>query len=166
MLLFIAEWIDVFWFSWSLVYSLECHSLLNLCFQNGQLVELAWYSPFLVSNLEGLILSLALQHHANWQWWMVWCGPLHLTHLDLWIWHTPAECSYFQQILHYRTLEFMLAPHTVTMKLPMLNCLLMIDFVLEPFCVSQILIQMIIIFDFGNTLIILSLEVRTISLKI
>jgi len=52
------------------------------------------------------------------------------------------------------------------MKLPTLNHLLMIDFAIEPFCVSQILIQMIAISDFGDTLIILGLEVRMILLKI
>ena len=77
--LFIAEQIEVFQFSWSLAYSLECYSLLNLYFQNGQSVELAWCLslqfkhlkeyrhgiPFLVSNLGGLILLFALQHHTN-----------------------------------------------------------------------------------------------------
>ena len=75
-----AEQIEVFQFSQSLAYSLVCHSLLNLYFQNRYLVELAWCSPlqfehlkkyvqgspFLVSNLGELILLLALQHHINW----------------------------------------------------------------------------------------------------
>ena len=178
--MFTAERVDIFLFSWSLVYSLECYSLLNLCFQNRQSVESAWCShlqfrylnecgqglSFLVSNLRGLILLLALQHYTNWQWWMVWCEPLHLTYLDPWIWHIPAECSHFQQFLHYGTPGFIFAPYTVAMKLPMLNCLLMIDFAVELFCMSQISIQMIVISDFGDTLIILGLEVRMISLKI
>ena len=96
---FTAEWIEFFLVFQSLVYSLECYPLLNQCFQNGQLVELAWClplqlrhlkecrqgSPFLVSNLGGLILSLALQHQVKWWWWMVWWDLLHLMYLALWI---------------------------------------------------------------------------------
>jgi len=75
------EQVEIFQLFQSLVYFLICYFLLNLYFQNEQLVELAWYlslqfkylkecgqeMPFLVSNLGRLILSLALQHHTNWQ---------------------------------------------------------------------------------------------------
>jgi len=78
---FIAEQVKFFWLSRILVYSFVCHSLLNWCFQKGQLYESAWCSPlqlrhlnewghsspFFVSNLGGLIFLLALQHHAKWQ---------------------------------------------------------------------------------------------------
>jgi len=149
--LFIAEWVDVFQFSQSLMYSLKCYFLLNLCFQNGQSVESAWYLPlqfrhlnecgqgssFLVYNLRELILLLVLQYHTNWWWWMVWCGPLYLTHLDPWIQHTPAECLHFQQFLHCGTPGFIFALCTVAIKLPTLNYLLMTDFSIELFCVCS-----------------------------
>ena len=40
-LLFTTEWIEFFQLSWILVYSLECHSLLNLYFQNEYSIKLA-----------------------------------------------------------------------------------------------------------------------------
>ena len=60
---------------------------------------------------------------------------------------------------------FMLAPFTVAMIFPMLNLLLMIFLALEPLWVSHISIQTIVMLDLGETLIIHSLEVRTMSLK-
>ena len=76
---FTAEWIKFFQLSWILAYSLVCHSLLNLCFQNAHLVELAWWLSlqfkhlnvwgqgllFFVSNLGGLVFFLALQHYMK-----------------------------------------------------------------------------------------------------
>ena len=59
----------------------------------------------------------------------------------------------------------MLAPLTVAMIFPMLNLLLMIFLALEPLWVSHISIQTIVMLDLGETLIIHSLEVRTMSLK-
>jgi len=75
---FTAEQVKFFQLSWIFTYSLEYYSLLNLCFQNGHLFESAWWlplqfkhlnmwgygSPFLVSNLGGLVFLLALQHYA------------------------------------------------------------------------------------------------------
>ena len=61
------------------MYSFECYSLLKQCFQKEHSYKLAWYlplqlrhlnewgqgSPFFVSNLGGLVFSLALQHHVK-----------------------------------------------------------------------------------------------------
>ena len=141
------EQIDVLLAFWSLAYSLECHSLLKWCFQNGHYTESATWEPlqlrhlnkcgygssFLVSNLGRLSLSLALQHHAKLQWLLVRWGPLYLAHFEPWIQKTPAECPYFQQFLHWGTSRFMLAPLTVAVIFLMLNCLLMIFLVLLPF---------------------------------
>jgi len=173
------EWFKVFWSSQSLVYSLVCHSLLNLCFQNGQSVESAWClslqfkhlkkcgqgMPFLVSNLGGLILLLALQHHANYQWWIDWWGLLHLMYLDLWILHTPAVWPHFQQFLHYSIPEFMFTPQIVAMKLPTLNLLLMRLLALVLLCISHISIHTMDMSDLGETLITLGLEARIMLLK-
>ena len=176
---FMIEQVEVFWLSQSLVYSLVCHSLLNLCFQNGQSVESAWClslqfkhlkecrqgTSFLVSNLGGLILSLALQHYTNWRWWMDWWRMLHLTHLNLWILYTPAVWPYFQQFLHCSTPEFMCAPWIVAMKLPMLNLLLMRLLALILLCISHISIHTMDMSDLGETLITFGLEVRMMLLK-
>jgi len=62
--------------------------------------------------------------------------------------------------------RFIFALHIVTIKLPTLKHQLIIDFAFEPDCISQILIQMMAISDFGETLMTLGLEARTISLKI
>ena len=78
---------------------------------------------------------------------------------------TPTMWPHFQQFLHCGTPKFMLAPHTMAIKLSMLKCLLMIFLILELFWVSYILIQIMAMSDLGKTLIILGLEVRTISLK-
>ena len=40
-----AEWINCFLFSQSFWYFLECYLQLNLCFQKGQWLESAWWSP-------------------------------------------------------------------------------------------------------------------------
>ena len=79
---FTSERIDLDLLSWISAYFFCCHSLLNLCLQNGHWLESAWWSPrqfehlnewehsspFFVYNLGGLILSFALQHHLNSQW--------------------------------------------------------------------------------------------------
>ena len=122
-------------------------------------------SPFLVSSLEGLILSLALQHHAKWRWWSVKCRPLHLRHFASWIQQTPAVWPHFQQFLHCSTPGFMLAPQTVAIKLPTLNRLLMFFFALKLLCKSQILIQIMDMSDLEETLMIWGLEARTMSLN-
>ena len=173
------EWIDVLLASWSLVYSLECHSLLKQCFQKGHSTESAQWEPlqliylnecghslpFLVSSLGGLSLLLALQHYAKSRWLSVRCGPLHLVHLESWIWQTPVVCPYFQQFLHWGAPGFMLVSLTIVMILPTLNHLLMIFFALLLFYVSQISIQTIATSDLGETLMTLSLDARTILLK-
>ena len=178
MLAFMSKWIEFFLVFWSLEYSLECYSLLKQCFQKGQSTKSTWWSPlqlrhlnewghglpFLISSLRGFNLLLALQHQAKWWWWMVRWGPLHLTHLAPWMWQTPAMWPHFQQFLHCRTSRFIFALCTVAIKLLTLKHLLMIFFVLEPFCMSQMSIQIMAISDFGETFIILGLEVRTMLL--
>ena len=52
-------------------------------------------SPFLVSNLGGLVLALALQHQPNSLWCSDLWGLLHLMHLAPWIQHKKVEWSYF-----------------------------------------------------------------------
>jgi len=74
-------------------------------------------------------------------------------------------CPHFQQFLHYGIPGFIFAPYTIAMKLPTLKYQLIINLALEPFCISQISIQMMAMSDFGETLITLGLEARTISLK-
>ena len=110
-------------------YFLMCHSLWKRCLQKGQVFESAWWlplqfehlkewghgSPFLVSSLGGLILSLALQHQPNSLWWSDLWGPLHFTHLDPWIRQEKVVCPHFQQFLHWGTPGFMLAPLIVAM---------------------------------------------------
>ena len=74
-----VERIKFFQLSQILVYSFECHFLLNWCFQNGHLFKSAWClplqlrylkewghgSPFFISNLRGLVLLLALIQNGN-----------------------------------------------------------------------------------------------------
>ena len=104
-LLFTAEQSDFDLFSRISAYFLTCHSLLKQCLQKGQLLESAWWSPlqfehlkewghgspFLVSNLGGLILALPLQHQPNSLWCSDLWGPLHLTHFAPWILHENIE---------------------------------------------------------------------------
>ena len=94
------------------------------------------------------------------------CGPLHLMHLEPWILHENVVCPHFQQFLHYRTPEFILAPLIVTIYLSMLKHWLINSLALLPLWTSQILIQMIDMSNFGNTLMTRSLEVRVILSKI
>jgi len=51
VLLFTAEQVEFFQLSQILMYSLKCHSLLNLCFQNGHSFELAWWLPLQFKHL-------------------------------------------------------------------------------------------------------------------
>ena len=156
------------------MYFFWYHSLLNQCLQNGHWLESAWWSPwqfehlnacghglpFLVSNLGGFDLALALQHHLNLQWCSDLCGPLHLTHLVPWILHKKVECPHFQQFLHRRTPGFMLAPLMVVIWLPMLKHLLISILALTLLCTSQISIQTMAMSNFGETLITLGLDAR------
>ena len=121
MALFTSERVDCDLFSRISAYFLMCHSLLKQCLQNGQIFELAWWSPlqlehlkvwehglpFLVSSLGELILALALQHQPNSLWCSDLWGPLHLMHLAPWIQHEKMEWPYFQQFLHWGTPGFM-----------------------------------------------------------
>ena len=161
------------------MYSFEYHSLLKWCFQKKQSYKLAWCSllqlrhlnmwgqslPFFVSNLGGLVFLLALQHHTKWQWYLVRWGLLHLTHLDLCIWQTPAVWSYFQQFLHCGIPGFIFVLWAVAMKLLMLNLQLMTFLALVLFCISQMLIHMMAMLDLGDILIMHGLEVRTMLLN-
>ena len=97
---------------------------------------------------------------------MVWWGPLHLTHFTPWILHTSDVWPHFQQFLHCDTLEFILAPQIITIKLPTLNLLLIRLFAFIPLWASQMLIQTIAMSDLGDTLMTLGLEAKTILLKI
>ena len=174
------EWIDCDLFSWILAYFLTYYSLLKWCLQKGQMFKSAWWSPlqlehlkvwghglpFLVSSLEGLILVLALQHQPNSLWCSDLWGLLHLTHLASWIWHEKVEWSHFQQFLHWGMPRFMLTPLIVAMLLPTLKHLLISSFVFWPLCTSHMSIQMMAISDLGETLMILSLEVREMLSKI
>jgi len=124
-----AEQINCLLLSQSSWYFLECYFLLNQYFQKGHKFKSAWWSPLqfahlkvyryssscLVLNLGELVLKLVLQHHMNWWWYSVLCGPLHLTHLDPWILYKKVAWPYFQQFLHCRTSRFMFAPWIVTM---------------------------------------------------
>ena len=126
---FTSEWIDCDLFSQISACFLMCHSLLKRYLQNGQEFESAWWSPlqlehlnewghgspFLVSNLEGLVLALALQHQPNSLWCSDLWGPLHLTHLAPWIRHKKVEWPYFQQFLHWGTPGFIFASLIVAM---------------------------------------------------
>ena len=121
---FTLEWIDCNLFSQISAYFLTCHFLLKRCLQNGHEFESAWWSPlqleqlkergqgspFLVSNLGGLVLALALQYQPNSLWCSDLWGPLHLTHLAPWIRHEKVEWPHFQQFLHWGTPGFIFAP--------------------------------------------------------
>ena len=177
---FPSERIDCNLFSQISAYFLICHSLLKRCLQNGQEFEPTWWSPlqlehlkewgqglpFLVSNLGGLILVLALQHQLNSLWCSDLWGLLHLTHLAPWIQHEKVEWPYFQQFLHWRTLGFIFAPLIIAMLLPTLKHLLIRSLAFWPLCMSQISIQTIAISNFGETLIIHGLDVREMLSKI
>ena len=117
---FTDKQIDFFLLLQIFKYSFECHFLLNLCHQNGQMFKSTWWSslqfeylkmcghssPFFISNLGGLVFLLVLQHQAKWQWCSSLCRPLHFTHLTPWSLHTPVVCLYFQQFLYWRTPGF------------------------------------------------------------
>ena len=122
-------------------------------------------SPFFVSNLGGLVFSLALQHHAKWWWCSVRWGSLHLTHLDPYIRQTPAVWPHFQQFLYCGTPGFIFAPQTVVMKLPMLNLQLITFLALVSFCVPQMSIHMMAMSYLGDTLMMCDLEARTMLLN-
>ena len=100
-------------------------------------------------------------------WWLSdLCSPLHLTYLDPWILYENVVCSYFQQFLHCETPEFILAPLIVTIYLPMLKHRLINSLALLLLWMSQILIQMIDISDFSDTLMTCGLKTRVMLLKI
>ena len=161
------------------VYFFWCHSLLNLCLQNGHKLESAWWSPwqfkhlnewghgspFLVSSLSGLILGLALQHQPNSLWCSDLCGPLHLTYLAPWILQENVMWPHFQQFLHCGTPGFMLAPLIVAMKLPTLKHLLINILVFLLLWTFQISIQTMDMSDLGETLMTLSFDAREMLLK-
>ena len=100
-LLFVEEQIDLVLLSWISEYFFCCHSLLNLCLQNGHKLESAWWlpqqfehlnvwghgSPFFILSRGRLNFSFALQHHPNLRWFSDLWGLLHLIHLDPWILH-------------------------------------------------------------------------------
>ena len=81
---FTSERINLDLLSCISAYFFCCHSLLNLCLQNGHWLESTWWSPqqfkhlnewghsspFFVSNLGGLILSFVLQHHPHSRWFL------------------------------------------------------------------------------------------------
>jgi len=126
---FTLEWIDCDLFSWISACFLMCHFLLKWCLQNRQEFKLAWWSPlqlehlnewghgspFLVSNLGGLVLALALQYQPNSLWCLDLWELLHLTHLAPWIRHEKVEWPHFQQFLHWGTLGFIFAPLIIAM---------------------------------------------------
>jgi len=112
-----------------------------------------------------LVLKLALQHHLKWQWYSDLCGPLHLMHLDSWKWHENVVYPHFQQFLHWGIPRFILALLTVTMKRPMLKLQLMIFLADEPFCESHMLIHIITMSYFGETLHMWGLKAILTSLK-
>ena len=130
-----VEWIDLILFSWISAYFFCCHSLLNLCLQNGHRFESAWWLPwqfkhlnvcghgssFFVSSQRGFVFLFALQHYLN-SWWFsdLW-GPLHLMHLNSWILQENITWPHFQQFLHWGTPGFILAPLIVAIYLPMLK---------------------------------------------
>ena len=171
---FTSEQIDLDLFSWISVYFFCCHSLLNLCLQNGHKLEFTWWSPwqfkhlkewghsspFFISSLRELILALALQHHLKSRWFLDLWGPLHLMHLDSWILQENIVWPYFQQFLHCGTLEFILAPRMVVIYHPTLKHLLISILALLPLWTSQISIQTINMSDFGDTLITLGLDAK------
>ena len=112
-------------------------------------------SPFFVSNLGGLILSFALQHHPKSQWFSDLWGPLHLTHFDPWILHKNVTWPHFQQFLHWGTPGFMFASQIVAICLLTLKHLLISIFALLPLWTSQMSIYTIDMSDLGDTLITL-----------
>ena len=87
-------------------------------------------------------------------------------HLAPWVQHTLAMWPYFQQFLHCGTPRFIFTPHIIAIKLPILKCLLIIVFALEPFCISHMLIHTIAMSDFGKIFMIFGLDARIILLKI
>jgi len=154
------------------VYFFWYHFLLNLCLQNGQRFELAWWllrqleylnmcrhsSSLFILRYRGFVFLFSIQHHPNSQWFSDLCGSLHLTYLEPWILHENVECPYFQQFLHCSTLGFILVPWIVAMYLPTLKHWLMRPLVLLPLWTSQMSIQMIDISDLGKTLMTLGLD--------
>ena len=121
--------------------------------------------PCLVSNLEGLVFGLALQHQENWQWCSVICRPLHFTHFDLWTLYDYILCPHFQHFLYCGTLEFLSTSQIIAIKLLKLKYLLINPLALELLCKSQMSSHMMVISDFGDILIILGLEASEMLLK-
>ena len=78
----------------------------------------------------------------------------------------PVEWPHFQQFLYCSMPGFMLMPWIITIKLPILNLLLMRHLALDPLWVSQMSTQIIDMSDLEDTLIILSFDTNTTSLKI
>ena len=112
--------------------------------------------------LRGLILSFALQHHPNSQWFSDLWGPLHLMHFDPWILHEKVTWPHFQQFLYWGTPGFMLAPLMVAIYLPTLKHLLISILALLPLWMSQTSIHTINMSDLGDTLITLGLDAKNI----
>ena len=179
-LAFTSEWSNFDLFSQISVYFLTYHSQLNQCLQNGQWTESAWWSPlqlehlneweqgspFLVSSLGGLVLSLALQHQLNSLWCSDLWGLLHLTHFAPWILHDKVAWPHFQQFLQSGMPEFMFAPLMVVMKFSTLKHLLMSIFAFLPLWTSQMSIQTKAISDFREILITLGFKAREMLLNI
>ena len=153
---------------------------MNWFLQNGHVVASAWCSPwqfvhlkvcrhslpFLVSRCGGLILLFALQHHLNSQWFSDLWGLLHFMHFEPWILQEKVKWPHFQQFLHWGMPGFTLAILIIVIYLLTLKYQLIRPLALTPLCVSQMLIHIIAISDFGDTLITFGLEVRVILSKI
>ena len=176
---FTSEWKDLDLLTRISAYFFWCHSLLNLCLQNGHKLESAWWLPwqfkhlnewghgmsFLVFSLGGLILGLALQHQLNSLWCSDLCGPLHLMHLAPWILQENVVWPHFQQFLHWGTPGFMLALLMVAMKFPTLKHLLINILAFLLLWTSQISIQTMDMSDLGETLITLDFDAREMLSK-
>ena len=174
------EQINLTLFSWISAYFFCCHSVLNLCLQNGHRFKSAWWSPwqfehlnvcghgspFFVLSRRGFDFSLALQHHPNLWWFSNLWRPLHLTYLDPWILQENIKWPHFQQFLHWGIPRFMLAPQIVAMYLLTLKHWLMSSLVLLPLWTSQISIQTMDMSDLGEILMTLGLDTRLTLLKI
>ena len=177
---FILEQIDLDLLLWISAYFFCCHFLLNLYLQNKHWLESTWWypqqfehlnewehsSPFFVFNLGGLILSFALQHHLNSQWFLNLWRPLHLIHFDPWILHEKVMWPHFQQFLYWGTPRFMFAPWIVIIYLLTLKHLLISILALLPLWTSQMSIHTIDMSDLGDILITLGLDTKDMLSKI
>ena len=138
---------------------LDVYSCSWYIWKNAYRVFLSW-SLILEVSFE---ICLTIPHHF--MLCLTLWGPLHLTHLDPYIWYTKIICPHFQQFLHCKMLEFIFVPQIITICCPTLKHLLISSLALVLFWESQMFIYITAMFDFGEALIMCKWEAKVTSLK-